>query len=247
VSSPFDRWIHDLESRHLADLTVPEVARALRALSTAYVERRSAIGARRVLDGAGKRAAFALYYGPVHFLAVSSVLDALAIDAGRPLPVLDLGCGTGAVGAAVAASTGARAVTGIDTHPWALDQARHTYAVFGLAATLSRASVSRVRVPKRPVTIAAGYVVNELADDERARLLDTLLAAARAGSRLVVVEPLARGATPWWTGWTDALTTVAARADEWKLSVDPPAIVRKLGDAAGLTATQVNIRTLVIR
>ena len=36
----FDNWLRALEERHLADLTFPEVSRALRALSSAYVERR---------------------------------------------------------------------------------------------------------------------------------------------------------------------------------------------------------------
>ena len=36
----FGTWIEALEARHLADLRVPEVTRALRALSSAYVERR---------------------------------------------------------------------------------------------------------------------------------------------------------------------------------------------------------------
>ena len=36
----FDTWLHALDERHLADLTFPEVSRALRALSSAYVERR---------------------------------------------------------------------------------------------------------------------------------------------------------------------------------------------------------------
>ena len=65
----FPDWIAALEARHLANLRVPEVTRALRALSSAYVERRrrpaSSGGARPnvlgALDSAGKRAAFALF------------------------------------------------------------------------------------------------------------------------------------------------------------------------------------------
>jgi hypothetical protein len=245
VSSSFTAWIRQNESRHLANLTIPEVARALRALSSAYVERRGAIGARRVLDGAGKRAAFALYYAPIHYLAVAQVLEAIG-GAMTHLPVLDLGCGTGAVGAAVAVSTGATSITGMDTHPWALDEARQTYAAFGLDATLHRATLSRLRLPRRPVTIAAGYVVNELDDEDRVRLLDTLLAAARTGSRIFVIEPLARGVTPWWPGWIDSLAPLGGRHDERKLTIDPPPIVQRLGEAAGLTPTAVNVRILMV-
>ena len=120
-----DEWMTRLEARHLANLQFAEVSRALRALSSAYVERRhTAIAAGRVLETAGKRAAFALYYGPMHFVATTQVLEALGVPHapdGLARPVVDLGCGTGAVGAAVAAWTGARRVHGIDIHPWSLD------------------------------------------------------------------------------------------------------------------------------
>src|SRR5437899_2677183 len=53
-------WMAALEARHLAELTFSEVSRALRALSSAYVERRAKLARGAALDGAGKRAAFAL-------------------------------------------------------------------------------------------------------------------------------------------------------------------------------------------
>jgi Methyltransferase domain len=162
-----DNWMTRLEARHLANLQFAEVSRALRALSSAYVERReTAIAAGRVTDTVGKRAAFALYYGPLHFVATQEVLAALSVPRETPdlsRPVVDLGCGTGAVGAAVASWTGARRMHGIDVHPWALEEARATYACFGLNATVTRASVARVRRPSTPSCLVAGYVANERA------------------------------------------------------------------------------------
>jgi hypothetical protein len=89
-----------LDERHLASLRVQEVTRALRALSSVYVERRGALGRGAALDSAGKRAAFALFYGPLHYLLTRHIVD--AVDASRAAIdlVLDLGCGTGAAGAA---------------------------------------------------------------------------------------------------------------------------------------------------
>src|SRR6187549_1523528 len=69
-----------------------------RALSSAYVERRHAVASG--LDGAGKRAAFALYYAPLHFRATSHVLHAVGAASPPPRTIVDLGCGTGAAGAA---------------------------------------------------------------------------------------------------------------------------------------------------
>ena len=68
-------WNAKAEARYLADLRPAEVARALRALSSAYVERRHAVPSG--LDSTGKRAAFALYYAPLHFVATAHVVQAL--------------------------------------------------------------------------------------------------------------------------------------------------------------------------
>src|SRR5699024_3856511 len=78
------RWMAVLEARHLADFRVPEITRALRALSSAYVERRhgpagagdSRPKVRGTLDTAGKRAAFAVFYAPLHFIAVARAVVA---------------------------------------------------------------------------------------------------------------------------------------------------------------------------
>jgi len=245
-------WIARLEARHLANLQFAEVSRALRALSSAYVERRqTAIAAHRVLDGAGKRAAFALYYGPIHFLSAEQVIAALrarasGADEWRALPVIDVGCGTGAVGAAAAVATGARSVLGLDTHPWALDEARDTYAAFGLDGSVVRGSAAKLRRPRQPSFIVAGYVANELPEAERAVLGRALVDAARHGSRVLVVEPLSRAATPWWPEWVELFAPLGGRADEWKLTIAPPDIVRRLGEAAGLTSAATNVRTLYL-
>ena len=146
----FQAFIDDLEKRHLADLRFSEVTRALRALSSAYVERReSALADHKALDGAGKRAAFALYYGPLHFLLVQHIVNQIGAPL-APGAVIDLGCGTGVAGAAIAASTTPPLrVLGFDTHPWTLDEARFTYKSLGLQSDVRRAHAARVRFSKR--------------------------------------------------------------------------------------------------
>src|SRR5690348_15790927 len=96
----FADWMRALEARHLADLRVAEVTRALRALSSAYVGRRHKMAGGGALDTAGKRAAFALFYAPLHFLATQHVIEAVDPHGAPPASILDLGCGTGAAGAA---------------------------------------------------------------------------------------------------------------------------------------------------
>src|SRR5260370_24002222 len=111
-----------LEARHLAELTFSECLRALRAVSSAYVERRARLSAGAALSGAGKRAAFALFYGPLHYLLVHHIVAALGAARDRTSMIVDLGCGIGAAGAAFAGSCSAHPV-GIDPHPLALREA----------------------------------------------------------------------------------------------------------------------------
>ena len=123
--SVINDWVLALERRHLADLRVSEVTRALRALSSAYVERRHGSGVptgqqkvRGTLDSAGKRAAFALFYAPLHFIAVERIVTTLGAHRPGPRLIADIGCGTGAAGAAWAMAASSRAaVIGIDRHP----------------------------------------------------------------------------------------------------------------------------------
>lgn len=239
-------WLDDLEQRHLADLRFPEVSRALRALSATYVERRSKIGEGAALSGAGKRAAFALFYAPLHALLVHHVAEQTTSARRRVRKtVVDLGCGTGAAGAAWAIASGATDVIGIDRHPWAIDEARATYRAFGLRSRCSVDDLSKASLPADAHVLAA-YAVNELADDRRARLLETLLAHASRGGGVAVVEPLAGFVAPWWKAWRAAFEAAGGQADEWRIRPVLPPIVAKLDRAAGLNHREVTGRSLVL-
>ena len=239
-------WLTALEERHLADLRVPEVTRALRALSATYVERRSAgrnPATRRVaetLDTAGKRAAFALFYAPLHFVVVSAVIDALKAGAPPPTSIVDLGCGTGVAGAAWAlAAGGAPAVTGLDRHPWAVAEARWTYGLLGVRGRARQADLSRPdtgslpRIDPRSAVVAA-YTLNELPDLGRDRIAGHLLDAAARGAAVLIIEPISRRVTPWWDAAASRVLAAGGRADEWKFELARPPLVERFDRAAGL-------------
>jgi SAM-dependent methyltransferase len=238
------RWLAALEARHLADLRVAEVTRALRALSSAYVERRHKVASGATLDSAGKRAAFALYYGPLHFITVTEVLRSLGPGV-TPSSIVDLGCGTGAAGAAWASASGGRAhVTGLDRHPWAVDEARWTYRHFRLAGTARQGDVIRVP-PLRPgAAVVAAYVLNEMPETARVRTEDQLFAAAAGGARVLVLEPISRTVTPWWDATAARVQQAGGRADEWRFPVDLPPLLRLFDKAAGLRHSELKVRTL---
>ena len=214
----------------------------MRALSSAYVERReSALADRKALDGAGKRAAFALYYGPIHFLLVRHIVAELG--APRRGTVVDLGCGTGVAGAAVATSvTPPLRVLGIDTHPWTLDEARFTYQSFGLRADVKRAHAARTRFPADTSIIVAAFVVNELTDLDRNALLREFI-RLKPDTTILIVEPISQRISPWWDEWTREL---GARADEWRVRVDLPPMIKRLSKAAGLRPEVLTARSLYV-
>ena len=242
----FDDWLDDLEQRHLADLRVPEVTRALRALSSAYVERRHTVSRGAPLDSAGKRAAFALFYAPLHFLAATRVLEAIP-GAADPPPssIVDIGCGTGAAGAAWAIATGGRSpVTGIDRHPWAVDEARRTYRALGINGAARHADATKLpRLPEGSAIVAA-YVLNELPSDARIRVEQLLLAAGGNGVRVLVLEPIARGIAPWWDDMARRAAALGGRSDEWRFAIDLPPLLRTFDKAAGLNHRELTVRSL---
>ena len=243
-------WLTALEQRHLANLTRSELTRALRALSSCYVERRDKLESGAALEGAGKRAAFALFYGPLHFLTSSEVLKALNTTGGPPRTIHDLGCGTGVGGAAWAlACDGAPTIDGIDRNAWAVSEANWTYRELALRG---RAVVGDA-IRKFPglqdsrfhdLAFVVAYAANELPDASRRQLLDRLVHAVTRGARVLVIEPIARRDRPWWPEWARSLIAAGAREDEWRFRAPLPDSLRQIAKAAGLDPRELTARTL---
>ena len=241
----FDNWLRQAEARHLADLTFSEVSSGLRALSSTYVQRRHRLGEGAALDGAGKRAAFALFYAPLHFLLVRAIVAALPGATDRTSVLCDLGCGTGAAGAAWAsACASAPRIVGVDRHPWALGEAARTYRDFGLAGRTVRGDISSWPLPREKASILAAFALNELADDPREALMKRLLEHAAAGSPVLVVEPIAGIVARWWDPWRARVEAAGGRADEWRFRIELPAIVAKLDRAVKLDHRELTGRSL---
>ncbi|HSD65887.1 MAG TPA: class I SAM-dependent methyltransferase [Vicinamibacteria bacterium] len=241
----FAAYYEALEARHLAELTFAEVRRALQALSSLYVERRGRMAEGAALDGAGKRAAFALYYGPSHFLLVREVVRALGLRA--PRRIVDLGCGTGTSGAAWALEGAPAArVEGIDRSGWAVAEARWTFARLGLGGRATRGDAATAPLPPGEDGVLAAFTVNELSEEPRRRLLARLVAAAASGSTVLVVEPISRRVTPWWPEWVRAFVGAGGREDEWRFRPPLPDRLALLGKAAGLDSRELSGRSLLL-
>jgi len=224
---------------------MPEVTRALRALSSAYVERRQALARGAALDSAGKRAAFALFYAPLHYLITGHIVNVLG--PGAPDTIVDLGCGTGAAGASWGLTCDrAPRLLGIDRHPWAVDETRWTYRQLGLDGRARHGDAARLRLPRGNVGIVAAYLLNELDEDARTAVVGALLDAARGGGRVLILEPIARSITPWWNTVRERIEDAGGRADEWEIELDLPPLVATLDRAARLDHRRVKARSLFI-
>jgi Methyltransferase domain len=238
------RWLNALEERHLSNLTFGEVARALRALSSCYVERRAKLATGGALETAGKRAAFALFYAPLHLIVAREIVRALPVVADVS-EIVDLGCGTGAAGAAWALESEASRIAAIDRHPWAVAEANWTYRTLGLRGRATQADIGRANVRSNPGTgIMAAYVINELTIDLRARVLERLLASRARGARVLIIEPIARRGAAWWDDWTRAFERAGGGSAEWRFPTSLPPRQQDLARAAGLQPHELTARSL---
>ena len=239
-----DTWYETLEGRYLEDLAFSEVRRALQALSTVYVERRDRIGG-GALDGRGKRSAFGLFFGPLHFFVVRHVVRELGASTPPPKRIVDLGCGTGAAGAAWALETGGvSAIAGIDSSGWAVEEASWTYRSLGLTGSARCGNALEARIGGAGQGVLAAFTINELDDTARATMRDRLLRAHGAGSRILIVEPIARRAFPWWPAWSEPLLAAGGREDEWRFAAAFPERMRLLDRAAGLHHRELTARSI---
>lgn len=245
TDDPFLTWFQALETRHLANLRFAEVRRALQALSAVYVERRDRLAGGAALDGAGKRAAFALFYGPLHFLLIRALVRALSAAEPPLAEILDLGCGTGAAGAAWALEARCP-LHGVDRNGWAVEEARWTLKSLRLQGQARTGELERAPLPGPGGAVLAAFAVNELEPNARGRLLRRLLDGASRGLRILIVEPIARRSLPWWDEWTETLLAAGGRTDEWRFPAELPERLRLLDKAAGLRHSELKCRSIYL-
>lgn len=243
-----ESWVAAESELALSDLRFSDVRRAAQALSTLYVQKRGRGGLdRRAGDGAGKRAAFASYYAPLHFVgaAVAGALLGLSNCEGVR-EVVDLGCGTGAVGAAISLLLpGSPRVSGVDANASAVSVCRRTFSALGVRG---RGKVGRLpgAMPRlRAGTLAvAGWSLNELTPDDRESVLEALSAGVSRGCGVLILEPLSTRAVPWWPALRARFPRAIVR--EVREPVERPGWIERLDDATRLDHRDATCRALWI-
>ena len=245
IEARFGAWIAAAADRE--SLRFPEIRKGVQALSARYVEGRKAGGVGAgALGGAGLRAAFASFYAPLHFLTAFAAANALPASFRAGLArVVDLGAGTGAVGAALALAAGGAEVLALDRSAWALGEARHTFAAFAVRGRTRRSELP-AGVPRLSASdlVAAGWLLNEGGASFRARLGGVLARALEAGARVLVLEPVARGVSPWWDDFAAALAPAGTASALMKWEIERPEWIARLDEAAGLDHREIGARVL---
>lgn len=233
-----------LTERHLAELRFSEVRRAVQALSALYVEKRGdRLQAGAAFESTGKRAAYALYFTPLHFLSVRHVVRHCGAAVRPPANLIDLGCGTGAAAAAWGLECTPRPrITGIDRSGWALAEADWNWRSLRLKARTMRAGAEDAKLDAEG--IVAAYAINELTAEARSRLLPRLLAAAAGGSAILIVEPVARRVAPWWPEWSRAFQQIGAADRDWRFAANLPPFLADMDRASSLNHRELTARSL---
>jgi hypothetical protein len=264
VSTPeVDTWLSALVARHTANLSPPQFFKAIRALSARYVESRGRLPDRSPIDSAGKRAAFAAFYAPLHFLTTSEIVRALAKAAAtlRGIEsIIDLGCGTGVAGAAWALECERPLdVRGFDKDSWSLAEAAWNWRQLRVRGETRRADMVATaehlagRASGRGLLDRTGVLlawsVNELPDLPRDTLFRAFTRLAEQQATVLIIEPIARSTTPWWPEWTKALSSAFphTRTDDWKFDVGLPPALAQMSEAAGFGERTLSARSLLIR
>lgn len=244
----FDAWLDESVARNTDDLEFREVRKGVQALSWLYVERRGEVDlSARTIDGRGKRAALATYYAPLHFLTAHHALASVGPERlGAVRRLFDLGAGTGASGAAIARALDVADAIAIDRSGFALTEARRTYAAFGLLARTVRGRIPDVlkRVEEGDLWVL-GWSANEMAEDDREALLERIVRAIGFGGRVLLLEPLAGAAVPWWRAWRETLAPLGVADFECKVPVALPEWIARLDKASGLDHRVLGARMLI--
>jgi len=259
-------WLDALVARHTAALSPPQFFKAIRALSARYVESRGQLPDRSPTDSAGKRAAFAGFYAPLHFLTMREIVRALTADVPalkQIETIVDLGCGTGAASAAWALECERpSSIHGIDNDTWPLGEASWNWRQLNVRGSGRRGNLvdAAHHLLERPdrasgrrslegTAVLLAWSVNELSEAQRDRLFGALTRLAEQRALILVIEPIARGITPWWPQWVEAaaITAPASRAQDWKFASALPPVLAQISDATGFKDRALSARSLLIR
>lgn len=178
-----------------APLATGALTRAIVDRSQRYTSDRDRLAAPRDPDGdlAARAAFFTIADAMKIALPLAELTRRGALPA-RPLRVLDVGAGCGAMSLGLVAQLGDRelSITAIDRDARALDIAKRALAAFSTAAITTRtADATRAELPAADLVVM-GTVLNELSAEAALALVARAFAAIPDDGALIAIEPALR-------------------------------------------------------
>jgi SAM-dependent methyltransferase len=237
-----DAWLAAAVDR-AAPLGFREIRHGVQALSERYVERRDPGDA---LGSHAKRAAFTTYFAALHLATAWGAVRALPAKALADVArVVDLGAGSGAVGSgvALALAPATPAIVALDRSGFALAEARRCFAAFGLRGETKRALLPAglPRLGGGDLAVA-GWFLNECDENDRERVLAALERGVASGARLLVLEPLAGRAVPWWDALAKRLGALGVASGSIRWRMQRPRWIADMDKAARLDHRELGAR-----
>jgi len=135
-------------------------------------------------------------------------------------------------------------VLGIDRHSWALAEARWNYRKLGIDGKLRSIDLGRASLPGKGTGIVAAFTVNELDTPLRDRLRDRLIDTHEQGASVLIVEPVSRRTSPWWSEWAGAFADRGGESARWRFKAVLPEGLRLMDKAAHLDHRELTARSL---
>lgn len=248
IKERFDRWLEQNLERYQQTLTFTEIRKGVQALAELYSHQPPPEDlASRIIDGQGKRAALATYYAALHFLTAYHAREMVGIGEGAPVRrVIDLGSGSGAAGAAVAAGLAAPPrLLALDRSGWALDETRETWRAFGLSGQVQRVELP-AHLPRCSPgdLLCLGWIVSALEPASRRTLLRKLTAMVKRGLGLLLLEPAAVSAEQWWPTLREQLAPYGIREELVRVSIRRPRFIQDMDKAARQDHQVIGARVL---
>ena len=127
-----------------------------------------------------------------------------------------------------------------------MEESRRTYRELKLRGHARVGDLKRLPALASSGAAIAAYTLNELGDERRRAVEMQLLDAATRGTRVLIVEPIARAVTPWWDETAARMKALGGREDDWRVPVDLPPLLRLLDKSAGLHHQELTARSLYL-
>lgn len=231
-------------SRVEPHLRPAQIRVGIEQLSNRYVGRHQ-VGAPALLDSAVRRAAFALYYSAIHLQVAESLASSLVFGPVRR--VVDLGCGTGVVGLAVAGAVGQPTPSwvGIEPLAFARAEALANAGFFGIQAEVRRGLLPEAMPePLAGDLYVLGWSLNELAPEVRTEVIRRLVRAVAAGAGCWIVEPVTTALRP---ALDEAAVQLGVRHEEARVPLRRPPWLTQLDRLVRLDHREVAVRHLLLK